>query len=213
MRNTKLQARSRKLNQRGVALVITLLMLSVITFMTIAFLAVSRRERASVSGALNQIDAQAMADAALARAQADLAAYLMANNPATTNKKQGRPDDLLNYDMMMSHNFINPIGFMPGIDDPTNVNFDYYNGTGKAMTSSNSADWIENIANLLYDPRVPVFVPDSDQPDFGHGFSLLGRLQPQWTIRIERLVAGSGFTGETRPRRRKSCNKLVFRRA
>ena len=66
MRSKKLVDRSSKLGKRdGVALVVTLLMLSVITFMAVAFLAVSRRERASVAGTLNQVDAQAMADAAL----------------------------------------------------------------------------------------------------------------------------------------------------
>jgi Tfp pilus assembly protein PilX len=43
-------ARKRKLpEERGVVLVITLVMLSVVTFMAITFLAVSRRERAAVS--------------------------------------------------------------------------------------------------------------------------------------------------------------------
>ena len=36
--------------QSGVALVITLLMLSIITFMTVTFLALSRRDRASCRG-------------------------------------------------------------------------------------------------------------------------------------------------------------------
>ena len=142
---------------QGVALVITLLMLSVITFMAIAFLAVSRRERASVTGTLNQADAQAMADAALARAQADLAAFLMAHN---TNAAfgAGRANDLLNYDMMMSHNFINPYGFDNSVTPliRTNVtNVSYVYPTGTAL---NSDDQIQNIANLFYDPRVPVYI-------------------------------------------------------
>jgi len=160
MNKTSMKAEGRRLkSETGVALVVTLLMLSVITFMAIAFLAVSRRERASVANSLNQVDAQAMADAALARAQADMAAFLMAHNGQAGGAKV-YTNDLLNYDMMMSHNFINPIGFTPGIADPTNVNFDYHNdGTRSPMSASNSAaDWVENIANLLYDPRLPVFV-------------------------------------------------------
>ena len=42
----------RLLRERGVALVITLIMLSVITFLTVAFLALSRRDRASVTTSL-----------------------------------------------------------------------------------------------------------------------------------------------------------------
>lgn len=156
MRIEKSDFKRSELSQRGVALVITLLMLSVITFMAIAFLAVSRRERASVTGTLNQADAQAAADAALARAQADLAAYLMSHN---TNAAPGvgRPNDLLNYDIMMSHNFVNPYGFSSGIFDPTNVNYEQYSN-GVVFSGSNQVDWIQNIANLFYDPRVPVFV-------------------------------------------------------
>jgi hypothetical protein len=142
---------------KGVALVVTLLMLSVITFMAVAFLAVSRRERASVTGSLNQADAQTMADAALARAQTEIAAYLMAHNTNATHA--GRPNDLLNYELMMSHNYINPDGFTPGVNDPTNVNYDYHDDpTRTAMSSANQADWVQNIANLLYDPRPPVFL-------------------------------------------------------
>ena len=58
--------------QRGVALVLTLIMLSVITFLTVAFLAVSRRDRASVTTSLNQTDSQLMADTALARVQSEM---------------------------------------------------------------------------------------------------------------------------------------------
>lgn len=157
MRTQKLEVRSLKLGQRGVALVITLLMLSVITFMAIAFLAVSRRERASVAGTLDQVDAQAMADAGLARAQAGIAAYLMANN-TNAPAGRGRPNDLLNYEMMMSHNFINPIGFDVSPNplirtNVTNVSYTYPNGA-----PLNPDDQVQNIANLLYDPRPPVYI-------------------------------------------------------
>ncbi len=62
---------------RGVALVITLIMLSVVTITAVAFLAMSRRERASVAAAADQADAKYMADVALARAQANLSGRMM----------------------------------------------------------------------------------------------------------------------------------------
>src|SRR6185369_13499130 len=45
---------SSRLGQQGVALVVTLIMLSVITFMAIAFLVLSRGERSSVTTATDQ---------------------------------------------------------------------------------------------------------------------------------------------------------------
>src|SRR3954470_10540768 len=58
--------------QSGVALIITLIMLSVITVMAVAFLALSRRERASVVHSANAIDAELMASAGLERAKAEI---------------------------------------------------------------------------------------------------------------------------------------------
>lgn len=129
--------------QSGVALVITLLMLSVITFMTVAFLAMSRRDRAAVTLTLSDKDARAMADAGLARAQAEIVV------PMTTTK------DLFNYDLMVSRNFIKPTGFDVLINylDTNNVNYDFTTNGGWT-----TAAWVQNIANLWYDPRPPVFV-------------------------------------------------------
>ena len=131
-------------SQRGVALVITLIMLSVITFLTVAFLAVSRRDRVAVSNALNQTDSRFMADAALARFQSEVISRMMARN------------SLLNYDLTVSHNYINPLGFNTGITvvDTNNVNYDKTT-TGGVLGNN---DQVRNIANLFYDPRVPVYV-------------------------------------------------------
>src|SRR5690606_6967325 len=87
-------------HRRGVALVITLIMLSVITFLTVAFLALSRRDRASVTTSLDQTDSLLMADAALARFQAEATARMMASGT------------LLAYDQMATRNYINPNGFV-----------------------------------------------------------------------------------------------------
>src|SRR6516225_7454361 len=58
--------------ESGVALVITLIMLSVITFMAIAFLVLSRGERSSVGTATDQSLARLASDTALERAQVEL---------------------------------------------------------------------------------------------------------------------------------------------
>ena len=135
----------------SVALVITLLMLSVITFLAIAFLALSNRNQSSVIASLDVTTAQSMSDAAQARAQAEILAQIMASG------------DPLNYDYMVSRNYVNPYGFAAAEKtkyDPNNVNYDFLANTTTRMTNfgSEQVEWVQNIANLLYDPRPPVFV-------------------------------------------------------
>ncbi len=128
--------------QRGVALIVTLLMLSVITVVAVTFLALSRRERASVAQTGNLTDARYMADAAGARAAAQISVPAL----ATSN--------ILNGDFTVSRNFINPNGFNPaGPPSPFNVSYVYANGQPLSP-----ADFIKNVANLQLDPRAPVFV-------------------------------------------------------
>jgi hypothetical protein len=134
-------------SQRGVALVITLILLSVITFMTVTFLALSRRERGAVTTTTDQNTAQLAVDAALERAKAQILASML----ASANR--------FAMDFQVSTNFINRRGFDPGLSgyNPTNVNYDYQvNGS-----PLNAGQWPQNIANLYYDPRPPVFVKPS----------------------------------------------------
>jgi hypothetical protein len=128
--------------ENGVALVITLLFLSVITFLAIAFLSMTRRDRSAVTATLDVDTARSMSDAALARAQTEIIAQMMAQT------------DILSYDYMASHNFINPFGFTSGVANSNNVNYDSLITNGGA----NNPNWATNIGNLFYDPRPPVFV-------------------------------------------------------
>src|ERR1041385_9048650 len=64
--------------EHGVALVITLILLAVITFMAITFLAIARRERGSVSGLTDQTTARLAADAMRDRAIAEIIAAMLA---------------------------------------------------------------------------------------------------------------------------------------
>ena len=130
--------------QRGVALVITLIMLSIITFLAVAFLAISRRDKASVSGAQNQSDSRMFAEAGAARAQSELIARMLARS------------NLLVYDALVSRNYIRTNGFDPGLGlNRENVNYDYKKDGTPNFTD---LERVQNIANLFYDPRVPVFV-------------------------------------------------------
>src|SRR3569833_3341641 len=63
---------SRLGGRKGIALVITLIMLSIITFMAVTFLVLSQRERSSVSTATDQKIARDASDTAFSRVSAEL---------------------------------------------------------------------------------------------------------------------------------------------
>jgi hypothetical protein len=135
----------------AVALVITLVLLSIITFMTVTFLVVSRSQHGAVATETDRAIARLAADTARDRAIAELLAPIM----ASTNE--------FDYGLLVSTNYINAEGFdqtipvlNPPVINPTNVNYDY---TGAIPPQPLSDDqWKQNIANLLYNPRPPVFI-------------------------------------------------------
>jgi hypothetical protein len=128
-------------SQRGVALVITLIMLSIVLIMAILFLGISRRERTSVTGNVEQTIARNSAEHGQTRALAEIIARIAAQSNA------------LAYGMLVSTNLINPNGFQSGVSGFDNVGYTYANGQ---PLSGN--DIRLNQANLFYDPRPPVFV-------------------------------------------------------
>lgn len=134
-------------SQNGVALVITLIMLSVVTFMAVAFLALSRRERASVSVTGDQTIASLMSDSALARVQGQIISRMMARSNA------------FEYDFMVSTGYTRQFGFTPNLLHPTNVN--YYGNSGGFLPP---ALLQQNIRNLQYDAIPPVFVEVTNNP-------------------------------------------------
>lgn len=121
---------------------ITLILLSVTLVMAIAFLAISRRERGSVSTTEDTTTAKFAADSALSRAEFRIVSQI----EATTNPYvEG---------LVVSTNFINQNGFVPGFSSPTNVNYDHGFDNNTPLSA---ADFVQNIANLYYNPRPPVF--------------------------------------------------------
>ncbi|HTL16377.1 MAG TPA: hypothetical protein VL793_04025 [Patescibacteria group bacterium] len=130
-------------SEEGVALVITLIMLSVITFMAIAFLVLSRGERSSVGTATDQSIARLGAENALERAQVELLAPMLASG------------NVYSSGLLVSTNFINPNGFQigPGRASPTNVAYTYSTGAPLRLQDS-----LQNLTNLLINPRPPVFI-------------------------------------------------------
>jgi hypothetical protein len=130
---------------RGVALIITLIMLSVITFMTVTFLVLSHRERGAVVTTTDQTTARFAADSALERVKREILAPML----AFTNDQA--------YDLMVSTNFINLAGLDPAAADyRTNVNYTYTLSTPRRLLNTDQLR--QNIANLQLDPRPPVFI-------------------------------------------------------
>lgn len=86
--------------ERGVALVITLILLVVITTLAVAFLALTYRETSSVTGANAGTDADFAADAALERVKAQIKSsfYNRNTNPAAFL----RPTEIMGPDLMVS---------------------------------------------------------------------------------------------------------------
>jgi len=130
-------------SRSGVALVVTLILLAVITFMAIAFLVISHREQSSVVTATDQATAKNAADSAIEHALADLAIGMV-----TTTNAYGTP-------MVVSTNYQNSYGFFPGNSSPTNVSYDSLATGGTNFTAAQEE---QNIANLLYNPRPPVYI-------------------------------------------------------
>src|ERR1019366_10156329 len=93
----------RSLPQSAVALVITLVLLSVITFMAVTFLVVSRSQHGAVATETDQQIARMAADTARERAMAELLAPIM----TWTNE--------FKYDLLVSTNYISATGFTNGV--------------------------------------------------------------------------------------------------
>jgi len=125
------------------ALVVTLILLSVTLVMAVAFLAISRRERNAVSTTTDTTTAQLATDEALAQAENRIAATIQ----MTTNSFVSP--------LIVSTNYINNLGFTPGSANPTNVNYNYLINNGGPL--ANVTEFDQNIANLFYSPRPPVY--------------------------------------------------------
>ena len=147
-------------SQQGVALVITLILLSVITFLTVTFLVVTRREREQTQAQSNQTDASLAADAAVEQAKAMIVASMLAR----TNGQD--------FGLMVSTNYINTDGFdsRQGVPDLVNVNYDYQIGGGGLTPKM----VIQNLLNLQILPRPPVYITTNKllPPDFRYYIDL-----------------------------------------
>ena len=130
---------------QGVALVITLILLSVITFMAITFLVVSRGEKSTVGSVTEQTTSRLAAEQGIEMAQQAMLVQMLAFS--NTVPSAG---------MLVSTSYNNPWGFDTALGASlTNVGYNYHL-TGAPLNKFN--DVCQNIANLFYLPRVPVYI-------------------------------------------------------
>ena len=130
--------------EQGIALVITLIMLAVTLVMAVAFLALARRERGSVTTTTDTTTARLAAETAVANAQAQIVANML-----------GGVSNAYNLSLLVSTNYINPLGFTTGSGNPTNVNFDHLLNSATPLSQD---QFCQNVSNLFFLPRVPVLI-------------------------------------------------------
>ena len=171
-------------SEKGIALIITLILLAVTLVMALAFLAISRRESSSVTTAGETATARLAADAALANAEAQAMADIL----STTN-----PYD---FGLLVSTNYINPLGFQNGIVNPTNVN--YYDSAGNYLPAlANNSEFLQALANLYYSPRPPVFIQTNANPKDQLDFRFYLDLNRNGRFDSNGIVADVDNTGTT----------------
>ncbi|HEX3797861.1 MAG TPA: hypothetical protein VH413_04100 [Verrucomicrobiae bacterium] len=124
-------------SQQGVALVITLILLSVITFMAVTFLVVSRKEAAQVNTLTQQSNSKFASEAAVEEAKAQIIAQMLATGNG------------LNFGLLVSTNY-QMTNFFHGVGLASITNVSY---TGLA-----AGDVPQLMNNLQILPRVPVFI-------------------------------------------------------
>jgi hypothetical protein len=126
-------------SESGVALVITLIMLAVITIIAVAFLALSQRERASISQTMTGTETEQMMQAGLERAmghiKAQISTYVATNLVFTNAQNEWFSRPPMGPDLTVS--ITTPITNAP---PPQMQTVDY-----------------EVLTNLLYDPQPPVY--------------------------------------------------------
>jgi len=179
-------------SRSGIALIITLILLSVTLIMAVAFLAISNRERASVTTTTDTANARLATDAALASAEAQIVANALAGGTNSYGTPVANP---YNFGLLVSTNYINTNGFSPAsvdkTNDPANVNYSYTSDN----STYNQQDFLQNLANLYYLPRAPVYIAENSTNDFRYYLDLNrnGRFDDSGMV-PNVVVNGTGIT-------------------
>jgi hypothetical protein len=153
-------------SQRGVALIITLILLSVVTFMAITFLALSRRERSAVATVTDTASARLAADAALANAEAQVIANVLATaNPYNFSllvSTNGWPLNFTNLPRDLTNLYVSPRApVLISTNEPLGRFYLDLNRNGRYDTNG----WVANVDNNNI-PLVPSTILEIGDPEW-----------------------------------------------
>ncbi|HXD01578.1 MAG TPA: hypothetical protein VN048_19740, partial [Verrucomicrobiae bacterium] len=140
--------------ERGVALVITLILLSVITFMAVAFLVISNHAKESVTSVTQQVIAKQAAADAVQQAEARAIATMLANNEG------------FDFGPMVSQNYQSPVFTNGAAASPANVNY-FVDNSGNPLSAN---EYLQMLNNLLVLPRPPVVIATNANRNFAPDF-------------------------------------------
>jgi hypothetical protein len=171
-RSSLLAPARRACGERGIALVITLIMLSVTLIMAVAFLALSRRERSAVATTTDTAVARLAADSALSAAQAQIAASVF----ATTNAAA------YDYHLLVSTNYLPPSVGMPG--DLTNLFISPRAPVLISATEPNGRFYLDLNRNGKFETNGSVVEVDNANNILGTNYNAVG--DPEWIGVLER---------------------------
>ncbi|MFT5490370.1 MAG: hypothetical protein ACI8V5_000717 [Limisphaerales bacterium] len=133
-------------DERGIALITTLIMLSLVTFLSVAFLTLTRQERATVQVQTEITIAEEIGRGAVDRAVSDVFTQML-----STNSRHF-------YNFIVSTNYERPGGLVPGVASYANASYRNNSAGDYEGGPLNAADTVRNLLNLHDDPRVPVYV-------------------------------------------------------
>jgi hypothetical protein len=154
--NLKLETSNSREN--GVALVVTLILLSVITFMAIAFLVISRHASEAVTSVTQQAIAKQAAYAAAQQAEARIVATMLAKNEG------------FDFGLMVSTNYQSPFYDVNQSVNALNVNNVNYTDSNGVALDYHTANYQRMLNNLLVLPRPPVVINTNSNPNFSNDF-------------------------------------------
>ena len=172
-------------SQRGVALVLTLIMLAIITIVTVVFLAAARRNRQSSTVRKDQTDAEFANETAFQRASAEIITNILAHRaPIGANGAMVNDPNLLAFDFFVSA----PLSGAP-------LGYDVY-ATNWSIGTTNTRPFLNDEIPIVvnkagsvdvyfdanrdrqfedpHDPANtplgdPIWIGVRDRPEFGHG--------------------------------------------
>ncbi len=113
---------------RGVALVVTLILLAIITTLAIAFIALTHRETSAVAATSSTTDAELAAEAALERAKAEILAPFVRDNRGTNGKTILGPEMMVS--VAVDQDRIKAYGAYVDPSPPVYVNTNISGGSG-----------------------------------------------------------------------------------